>query len=95
MKQENKILSNITNSSSYKNNSPSKIGLDLKQGAAKPLSYKPYTGKLGAWNPKKTLEERKALANKMAPKAKKLDIIKGVRLNKRAELMMQKRGIVE
>ena len=57
------------------------------------LSYRPYTGKVGQWNPKKTLEERKALANKTVPKTKKGEIIKGVRLNKRAELLMKKRGI--
>ena len=89
-----KILSNITNSpllsnkvSHYQNNSSRKLN------SSKPLSYKPYTGKVGQWNPKKTLEERKALANKTAPRTKKGELIKGVRMNKRAELLMNKRGI--
>ena len=48
---------------------------------------------MGQWNPKKTFEERKALANKIVTNTKKGEIIKGVRLNKRAELLMKKRGI--
>jgi hypothetical protein len=91
-KSENQILSNITNSSSFSSRSPSTINRD-KNTIAKPLPYKPYTGKLGQWNPKKTFEERKALANKTAYKTKKGEIIKGVRLNKRAELLMKKRCI--
>ena len=65
----------------------------IKPKSSKSIPYKPYTGKLGEWNPKKTLEERKALANRVAPKTKKGDIIKGVRLNRRAELLMKKRGL--
>ena len=91
-KSENTILSNITNS-------PSSCSLFLSMSnrnnktTTNPLPYKPYTGKLGQWNPKKTFEERKALANKTAYKTKKGEIIKGVRLNKRAELLMKRRCI--
>ena len=90
-----KILSNITNSPSFnKQTTISQNDFNYKHKTVKPsLSYKPYTGKVGQWNPKKTLEERKALANKTVPKTKKGEIIKGVRLNKRAELLMKKRGI--
>merc|ERR1712091_484662 len=62
------------------NNSPSQNNI-IKTKSSKSIPYKPYTGRLAEWNPKKTLEERKAFANKMAPKTKKGDIIKGVRLN--------------
>ena len=90
-----KILSNITNSPSFnKQTAISQNNFTYKHKTVKPsLSYRPYTGKVGQWNPKKTLEERKALANKTVPKTKKGEIIKGVRLNKRAELLMKKRGI--
>ena len=89
--KQDKILSNLTNSSTF-NNSPSQNNI-IKAKSSKSIPYKPYTGRLGEWNPKKTLEERKAFANKMAPKTKKGDIIKGVRLNRRAELLMKKRGL--
>ena len=92
-KHENNILSNITNSSSVSIHSPSRNNFDLKASLSKPLSYKPHKGKLGEWNPRKTLEQRKALSNKMACKTKKGDIIRGVRLNKRTELLMKKRGL--
>merc|ERR1712126_440651 len=60
-----KILSNITNSPSFnKQTAISQSNFNYKPKTVKPsLSYKPYTGKVGQWNPKKTLEERKALAN--------------------------------
>ena len=88
-----KILSNITNSPSVNRIYHQQANLNRKQTSSKPFAYKPYTGKVGQWNPKKTLEERKALANKTAPRTKKGELIKGVRLNKRAELLMNKRGI--
>lgn len=74
----NKVLHNITNSSPDKK-----------------TSYKPYTGKLKPWNPKETLKERQQMANKTlgnkTVKEKQMTFIKGVRLNKRTELMLQKR----
>ena len=90
-----KILSNITNSPSFnKQTVISQNNFNYKDKTVKPsIRYKPYTGKVGQWNPKKTFEERKALANKIVTKTKKGEIIKGVRLNKRAELLMKKRGI--
>ena len=91
-----KVLSNITNSPTIKKQTATRNNLDTKEKSVKPLlTYKPYTGKVGQWNPKKTMEERKAQANKTAPKTKKGEIIKGVRLNKRAELLMRKRGLNE
>ena len=89
-KAEDKVLSNITNASA---NSSSRFVIKSKGGLNKPLSYKPHKGKLPEWNPKKTLAERKAMAAKVSAKTKNGDIIKGVRLNKRAELLMQKRGL--
>ena len=89
-KAEDKILSNITNASV---NASSRFAIKSKGGLNKPLSYKPHKGKLPEWNPKKTLAERKAMAAKVSAKTKNGDIIKGVRLNKRTELLMQKRGL--
>ena len=90
-KSEN-ILSNITNSPHLNKHTSNSLHINQKSVKSS-LPYKPYTGKVGQWNPKKTMEERRALANKTALKSKKEEIIKGVRLNKRAELLMKKRGI--
>ena len=59
--------------------------------------YKPHLGKIKPWNPKETQLERQKMANRAlggeGVKKKQMSVIKGVRLNKRTELMLQKRKI--
>ncbi len=55
--------------------------------------YRPYTGKVKPWNPKKKMMERQQMANKTLAKSRSTTTIKGVRLNKRTELMLQKRRL--
>lgn len=58
--------------------------------------YKPYTGKVKPWNAKDASANRQQMGNKTASarnvKEQQMSIIKGVRMNKRMELMMKKRG---
>ena len=59
--------------------------------------YKPHVGKIRPWNPKDSQLERQKMANRAlggeGVKKKQMSVIKGVRLNKRTELMLQKRKI--
>ncbi len=90
-----KVLVNITNSSQSRTESPGKK-FDLKASLARKLPYKPHKGKL------KDLDEGRKKQMFAATKTKKgvaaptkegvRHVIKGVRLNKRAELLLQKRG---
>ena len=60
-------------------------------------SFKPYKGKVQPWNAKETLQKRQQMANRELGgkniKEKQMSVIKGVRLNKRTELMMQRRNL--
>ena len=79
-----KVLHNITNKSPEEKKS-------IKTGG-----YKPYTGKLKPWNAKDSLKNRQEMASKNMSlknaKDRQMNVIKGVRMNKRMELMMQKRN---
>ena len=84
----NKILSNITN-----NKQP---GNEEKQSETH-KGYKPYTGRVKPWNAKDSLKNRQQMASKTGNgnksiKEKQMSHIKGVRMNKRMELMLQKRN---
>jgi len=92
----NKPLLNITNNANRSINksmtgTPSKK-FDLAASLAKPLTYKPHTGKLKAWETKKKDVSSKAgSSTQEETKQRQMQVIKGVRMNKRAELLMMRR----
>jgi len=59
--------------------------------------FKPYTGKVQPLNKTSTLKTHQQKANRALGgqniKEKQMSIIKGVRMNKRMELMLQKRNL--
>jgi hypothetical protein len=79
-----KVLGNTTNASENTFN--------LKASLAKPLAYKPHTGKLKDWSETQK-NKRQGMSMKTGPTAtnKQKQVIKGVRMNKRAEMLMLKR----
>jgi len=75
--------------------------LDNITNKSEPAKFKPKMGKINPWNPKHSQLEKQKERQKMANRAlggedakkKQLSHIKGVRMNKRMELMLQKRKL--
>ena len=80
--------------------STNKAGSEAAVPVKRPMGYKPHTGKLKDWNELQR-EKRMAMAagkaggggGGRAAKVDRRQVIKGVRMNKRAELLLKKRQL--
>ena len=89
--KSDQALDNITNKSQPKHQ-PLK-----EKSKTENNKYKPHTGKLQPWHPKASQLAKQKMTNRALggedAKKKQLSVIKGVRMNKRMELMLQKRNL--
>ena len=84
-KSVNKVLTETSNKK-----------FNLAASLAKPLNYKPHTGKLKPWEKKnKEVFSIKDSFSHDETRQRQMAAIKGVRLNKRAELLMNRRKILD
>jgi len=89
-----KPLLNLTNKSVAGTPASAKK-FNLKASLAKPLGYKPHVGKLPSWgHQKKDVRDMRTVSAKEVIDRTR-NIIKGVRMNKRAALLLQNRKIKE
>ena len=78
-----------------KTNRKAGAGSEVAVPLKRPVGYRPHTGKLKDWNELQREKRMAMVAGKAGAKAaeRRQQVIKGVRMNKRAELLLKKRQI--